>query len=384
VATEQKSRVAVVGQWISLALVFFLVLEATCRVEDWVMYRMSVTSPYSNLNDLVVRDADGMHGRPNAQFEKWSMNNLGMRAPETPLIPPPGTLRVFTVGASETFGLRESPGHEFPQQLEDSLNIQIGRGACGGEPRLRFQVLNAAFPGMGVPTIEQDIRNRLRRMHPDFVFAYPSPAQYLDDEPPFAAPPDSASRPTQPTRLRALRPRSIERISDQLKLLLPEWLKTRVRGFQRRKEIDNHPADWQFTSVPENRVALFESDLRRLIGTIRATGAEPILATHGNLFMDRKERDAYALVAWEKFYPRATRSTIIAFDSVARVVMLRVATDSAVVVVDAAKRLAAAPAAAFADFVHFTDLGSSHMAAVGSEGVMAAARKTGRCRPTTQ
>jgi hypothetical protein len=372
------------AQWAALIAVFAVALELTCRIEDWVMYRMPLTSPYSTLNDLVIRDADGMHGRPNAQFEKWTMNNLGLRAPETTLTPAATTIRIFTVGASETFGLRESPGREYPRQLEDSLRARVQRGECGDTTGRHFEVLNAAFAGMGLPTIDQDIRNRLRRMHPALVFAYPSPAQYLEDDPPFAAPPDSSAKLGPPSRMRVLKPRVMERIREQIKLLLPEWLKTRIRGFERQEEVKTHPADWQFKSVPQERVALFESDLRKLIGTIRSAGAEPVLATHANLFMDRTERDAYALVAWEKFYPRATGATIIAFDSVARAATFRVAADSGVVVVDAARRLVGAPTSAFADFVHFTDLGSSHMADVASAGVLAAARKIGRCGPPAQ
>jgi hypothetical protein len=160
---------------------------------------------------------------------------------------------------------------------------------------------------------------------------------------------------------------------------MPEWLKTIVRNREKEGEVRNHPRDWPFTSVPDDRVAAFDLDLRRLIGTIRRIGAEPVLATHGNLYMDRTERDPYSLVAWEKFYPRATGATIIAFDSVARAAMFHVAADSHVVVVDAAKRLAAAPPTAFADFVHFTDVGSSHMADVASAGVISAAQQIGRC-----
>jgi hypothetical protein len=376
-------RVRRVFAWAAIVLVFALVLELTCRIEDWIMYRMPIISRYASLNDLVIRDADGMHGRPNARFEKWVINSLGTRGPEATALPAAGTIRVFTVGASETFGLRESPEREFPRQLEDSLNARVARGECHEQsdgPRLRFEVLNAAFAGMGLPTIDQDIRNRLRRFRPDLIFTYPSPAQYLEEEIPFAALPDSSERATPPSLLRGLRPRSAARIREQLKLLLPEWIKMGIRSSQKRKALRSHPPHWQFIEIPADRVARYDADLRRLIGTIRRVGAEPVVASHANLFMGRATRDPYELVAWEKFYPRATGATIIAFDSVAREVTNRVAKDSGVVSVDAARRLAAAPASAFADFVHFTDLGSSHMADVASAGIIQAAQRSGRCR----
>jgi hypothetical protein len=162
--------------WIVLAVVFAVLFEATCRAEDWVLYRMPFFSPYQSMEELLLRDKDGMHGRPNAQFQKWIMNGLGLRGPPTSMTPHAGVIRIITVGASETFGLRESPDHDFPRQLEDSLNRQLAARRCEIAPRQRFEVLNAAFAGMTMPTIEQDIRRRLVRYRPSMIVAYiPSP-----------------------------------------------------------------------------------------------------------------------------------------------------------------------------------------------------------------
>ena len=79
------------------------------------------------------------------------------------------------------------------------------------------------------------------------------------------------------------------------------------------------------------------------------------------------------LIAWEKFYPRATAPVIVAFDSLAREVTLRVGADSGVTTIDAARVLSAAPVSIFADFVHFTDAGSAVMADVIRPGVLHAA-----------
>ena len=154
--------------WIGIVFLMAVVLELTCRAEDWVMYRMPFWSRYSSLDQLVIRDGVGMHGRPNAQYEKWIMNALGMRGPAAQVMPPPGTHRIITVGASETFGLYESPGREYPRQLQDSLNAVLGRGECSATPGPRFEVLNGAFAGMGLPTIAQDLRSRLARLKPEF------------------------------------------------------------------------------------------------------------------------------------------------------------------------------------------------------------------------
>ena len=255
----------------------------------------------------------------------------------------------------------------------------MAHGECDADSATRFEVLNAAFAGMGLPTIDQDVSRRLRRLHPDFIFIYPSPAQYLEDALPSAAPPDPLASTAAPPASRALRPRAAARIREQMKLLIPAWAQTKMRALQTRNEIAAHPSGWRFTAVPEVRLVRFESDLRHLIGTVRSIGAEPIVATHANRFMGMAKPDPMGLTDWEKFYPRATGQTIVAFDSLAAASTLRVAADSNVVAVDAAQRLEMAGAPAFADFVHFTDLGASHMADIASRGVIAAVARAGRC-----
>lgn len=305
---------------------------------------------------------------------------MGTRGPEFPVKASPGTIRVMTVGASETFGLRESPNHEYPRQLEDSLNARVARGECSADHALRFEVVNSAFPGMTLPTIDQDIRLRLRPLEPAIVVIYPTPAQYLQDETPNAPRPDSTARTTEPSLLRALRPRALDRLRDQAKAILPEWAKARAREFETRRVLRDEGAVGRFTSVPADRLARMEADLRQLIGTVRGLGATPVLVTHGNVFMGRKPASRDDMITWEKAYPRATGQTIMTFDSTARFLTLRVGAETGVSTVDAAKRLSAAPESAFGDFVHFSDVGASNMADVVSAGVLQAARARGACK----
>jgi hypothetical protein len=118
-----------------------------------------------------------------------------------------------------------------------------------------------------------------------------------------------------------------------------------------------------------------------MVGTIRSIGAEPMLMTHGNVFMGGTKNDALAR-AWERFYPRATANTLIAFDSVARTVTLEVARDSGVVVVDVAGDLARAGSGdrVYSDFAHFTELGAARVAADLRDSVRALVDRTNRER----
>jgi hypothetical protein len=372
-----RSFVRAAGATLGFLVLILAVMEVTCRVEDWVMYRTPILSRATSIGDLVIRDAAGMHGRPNVSFQRWTMNGLGMRGPEASVVVPSNTIRVITAGASETFGQRESANQEYPRQLEDSLRAQTQRGACGANAP-QFEVLNAAFAGMSMPTIEQDVRTRLSRLHPDFVVIYPSPVQYVDDDPPVAAARDSAPhRPPAPDG--SLRLRVFTRLRDQFKLLVPQWLQTMIRASGLAAEVRAHPASWRFETVPSERLTQYESDLRKLIGSVRAIGAVPVLTTHANVFMGQPVPNSDLLVTWQKFYPRATGPVLIAFDSLARQVTLRVGADSGVVTIDAAQAMASAPRSAFVDFVHFSDHGAARIATLLTGGVLDAARASGKC-----
>jgi hypothetical protein len=374
----RKSVPLVVARWIAIGVCFLFVLELTCRVEDWVMYRIPILSRYTSLEDLVVRDADGMHGRPNARYQKWVMNTLGMRGPPASVAPAPNAVRIVTVGASETFGLMESAGREYPRQLEDSLTRRapaVCQLPLGGS----FEVLNAGFAGMGIPTIDQDVRTRLQRLKPDIIVVYPSAVAYLEEQPPSAARPDSSGRSAEASLATALQPRVLARLRQQIKQIIPAPLMNRLRKIQTDAELRGQPADWRFTSIPSDRLMRFDRDLRHLVATIRAAGAIPILVTHANVFMGRHDIDAGDLQAWEKFYPRATGSTLIAFDSAARASTLAIGADLHVPVVDAARQLALGPPEAFGDMVHFTDAGASEMADALANEVLSVAQSAGHC-----
>lgn len=375
-----RSLTARVVRAVALAAIFAVFFELACRVEDQVRYGTPLLSRFTSQEDLMVRDAQGMHGRPNARFQKWVLNDLGMRGPEPRggAAKPPGTFRLVTLGASETFGLYESPGREYPRQLEDSLRAALApRDSALGASCV--QVLNAALLGMSLPTVEQDVRMRLAALHPDVVLVYPTSVQYLDDAAPRAARPDSSGRPTALPLRRALYPRSLARLRNQIKQVLPDFVQTWLRRRDIERQLRDRGPGWRFTSVPADRLAQYDHDLRRTVGAIRAAGAEPVLLTHANAFMKPGPHDPARLYQWERFYPRASGETIVAFDSLARAVTLTAARDSAVRVVDVAGALFGGGDRVFADFSHFTDYGAARVASVLTSALAPDIRRRGYC-----
>ena len=363
---------------VAIAAIFALVFELTCRVEDLVRYGTPLLSPYTSQSDLIVRDASGARGRPNGRFQKWVLNDLGTRGPAIPRHKTPGTLRVVTAGASETFGLYESNDREYPRQLEDSLRAALPGLACPDSLRYeQVQVVNPALPGMSLPTVALDLEHRIAALAPDFVAYYPTPPQYLGDEPPGVAPPLPAPTAEHDTR-RALHPRSAARLRNQLKTLLPGFVQTVLRRREIEKVVSAHPPGWRYTSVPAERLNLFERDLRRLVGTVRAIRATPVLVTSTHAFLGDDQASPDMLYAWERFTPRATGAVILAFDSSARSIMRDIARDSVIALADAGGTVRGQ--AAFADFSHFTDAGAAAMAGLLARTIVAEVEKTG-CAP---
>jgi hypothetical protein len=231
------------------------------------------------------------------------------------------------------------------------------------------QVLNAALPGMSLPTVAEDVRNRLRRLAVDVLVYYPSPVQYLEDERPVAATPDSAANDQDPPRSRALIPRVAGRIRSRIRQALPASLTTWIREREIERAVAAHGPDWRFAVLPEDRLAAFDTDLRLLVGSAHHIGARLVLVTHANAFVAAEPADSEWRIAWERFYPRATASMLIAFDSAGAEVTRRIASDSAVALVDLRRISASTPGPLFADYAHFTDHGAAVAAGAVAEAI---------------
>ena len=322
--------------------------EITVRFDDWARFGVPLWSPATNLEELFVRDTDGGHARPGAAWRQFRINALGFRGPEYhPSLDRKGLL-VVTAGASETFGLYESPGREWPQQLADSL-----RALCSETP---VTVLNAAFAGMSLPTVIQDLRLRVLPLHPKVVVYYPTPSQYLEGWPPRATPPALGhAPPLDPWRSRAL-----PRIRDAVKRTIPQF----VLDFLRRAATSRRAARvTPFDSVPPDRLDSLETQLRTLIGVVRHGGAELVVGIHQNRFADTSSvGERRWLRAWQFQIPKATAPILLQMERLAADRVRRAASDSGVPVFD--PKLSSRPdhAALFADYLHFTDSGAAIMA----------------------
>lgn len=336
-----------VGSAVAASLVGASALEFTVRLDDWAQFGVPLSAPAVAMAELAVRDSLGFHARAGVHFRQYRINRWGFRGDDVDPRSGRGPL-VFAAGASETFGLYESPGRDWPQQLQDSLS------QCAGPVR----VLNAAFAGMSLPTVRQDFVRRLQPHAPTVWVYYPTPMQYLTTPLPTPAEPlPGAIPPLSPWRSRAL-----PRFRDAIKRGIPEPLLDLGRTLMtaRARKADAITAR---TTVDQDRLDAFERDLRALVGTVRGAGTTPVLVVHANRFADTTSADARRmLTAWERFYPEFTGTAIVRFDAAAAERTRTVAADSGIMLVDPRPRLRTLGTSAFRDFGHFNDSGAAAVA----------------------
>ena len=140
------------------ALIFFgLSIEFGSRLEQYFRFGAPIFGEY---HAEILR----AHSKniPNAQFEKWKNNNLGFRGPDITAKKPEGKIRVACMGASETYGVFESPDKEWPAQLRDLLPAQ-------------YEVVNTAVVGLSLKNIPYYMKKYVFPIEPDVIVIVASP-----------------------------------------------------------------------------------------------------------------------------------------------------------------------------------------------------------------
>ena len=326
----------VLGTGIALA-----VWEASARIEDW----WKEDAPLLGRHDysvLLTEDEVGVHGRPHAHYAKWRLNSLGYRGPELQ----PASERLLAIGASETFGLFERAGHEYPRLLENALHQLPDLG--------QIQVVNVALAGQGLPAATSRIPIFSAQIRPRWAFIYPSLASYISPPPPFVH--RAAAQPRSPWHLRVA-----DRIDTLLKRSLPAELQLTLKKLLIWKAVRGQTV---LATIPDSRLALFEQDLSELVQALRAHGIAPILITHATRFGPvLQTEDQAMLVSWRKFYPELAEQGFLDMEFRLNQRMREVARRLQTPWIDAAAEMPPGPKM-FADFSHFTDEGSQQMASL--------------------
>ena len=368
--TRQGERARWLLQWASWCLLFIATLEILSRIDDRVRWAAPLGGTYSHAR-LVTRDSVTLRGRADYRYQKWAMNDLGFRGKAIAPQAARDVTRIVVLGASESFGLFETEGGEYPavmQQLFDSI-------APG-----RFEVVNVALPGLSLAAMVPYVEHVVAPLEPDIVVMYPSPSFFLEVSPPaedFKLPPlaASANAPTQSLARRTIGTfRVLEKTKVVVKRILPTRIQLEMREWRLARARQDHEQDWVWRSVPADRMEIFERHLARVVDGVERTGARTLLVTHMNRFLHREgplsEADRQHLLALtSSYFPRATEDVAVGVDSVANAIVRRIASARGAVVADAEARLAP-DSVNFADYSHFTDEGARAMARLIVEAIL--------------
>lgn len=341
-----RSKIRRLVGWLGLACAAGASAEIAARVDDWIRLGIPLAHTPDYDHDLKYRDWFGVRGKPNGRYRRWHLDSTGFRGPDVARAKTAGCTRVMSLGASETFGLYERDGAEYPAQLRDSLRTH----GC-------YEVLNAAVAGMGLQAIIRYWENYGAGFKPDIVIVYPSPVFYLSTNQPVWPPLLDKAEPSSEL---PLRPRLLESMHNAW--ATPDFIQSRrVRRWLARDRAGK-PDSWLFRSVPGERLNEFTADLDSLVTSIRTHGSTPVLMTHAMRFGTPVDSgDALLLDSWNQFSPRATAETMLAFERDAAAAMRLDAARRQITLVDIDSALTGRREL-FGDAIHFLDGGSAIVA----------------------
>lgn len=331
---------------LGFGLLFLVLIELIARAEDSIRYNAPFFGHYHLEGIRGVDERGTMRCQANTRYKHFQLGEHGFRL--TPHVEDAPRTLVW-LGASEAFGLYETPGEDIANQLER------GFAADGFD----MDVVNASCFGLNVTRLQRIVEEPVTGMQPDLIALYPTPHFYLDmievapDVPRATADAEAGGRFVS---------RVVTKSRDVIKAFLPMALQDRIRNMQASRALGSTSEDELWLTPPADRLALFEGHMRELLRAAKETGARVALLTHANAFHKQATLNESLLQSWQKFYPRATDRVLIDFDAQANDVLRTLAREFDVALIDVAETVAGDPTD-FADFSHFTDSGAAKVAA---------------------
>jgi lysophospholipase L1-like esterase len=327
-------------RYIVCCVLFFAVWEICARVDDHIEDGAPLFGNYA-MSAMLTHDDYGVVGRPYGHFGRWKLNALGYRGPDIH----PGTQKIICIGASETFGMSESVGMEYPRQLERAINSR--------QPDLHVEVVNVAYAGQSLRTLSHRIDSIVDTLSPRVAILYPSFLGYINDA--------SIGQPDQLDWIRE--PKGFHsRIEEKLLSSIdrmPQWaenIRFRYhiwRALRKNKVIVN--------TIPESHVEQFRSDLRAVLDRLQERHVRPVLVTHATVFgKSVLPTERYMLIAWRRFEPNLADDGWLDAERRMNAVIRQEARERHLTLVEAADALSGPQN--FSDWVHFTNQGANKMA----------------------
>jgi hypothetical protein len=326
-----------------------LAAEIVARIDDRVERQIPLLASPTYESELRIRRDGIRQGRPHGHYKKWKLNAWGFRSPEIAFEKRPGCARVLVLGASEMFGLYESPGKDFSAVLLARLTSQ----GC-------YEVINAAMAGLGLASARIYWDIKLAAFRPDVVLIYPSPIMNINDTAPVAPPSGSSVRAPSGKLEAAEATPPQSRLLDRLReflhtpAVIDDWRIRRAVAAQLRA----HPADWVQNEPPVAGLASFTAQLEALVVHIEASGAQVILmTTAGRITPDTLAKHPHDALWMQAEIPNVSPAARLAFTALANERIRTMAKTRKLPLVDV-DRLLSGCLECFVDPAHFTDRGA--------------------------
>lgn len=364
-------------------LIFFGTIELCARVDDAIRYGAPFWREYS-ADQLHLDDREGYRRNvPLASFEKWRNNRYGFRGPDFPQEKIPGVLRVVCLGSSETYGFHESPGKEWPAQLQALL------------PADRFQVINAAVVGTSLPSFGPYLEKRILPLRPDIVILVVPPLFYFNQgkEAPRGRPAQAKVPAQRPLAARVLANlRSLPKVKQVCKRALqntfPERFRTRqLESLTRQveeQELAKLAGRKPYDDIPQEYLLRFHDDLTAVVALLQGQGVKVVLTSYPSLLsVQNLPRFPEMFLGVRKFCIGLSCTGLTQGYQRFNAVSASVAAERGAPFVDCAGAL---PKTAdyFGDGVHYTDLGARRISELLARALTGAAPAARELEPASR
>lgn len=330
--------------------------EIAARIDDWVRFGADPLDYYGSKNLRWVDDQGLPFNRPGVRFEKWRHDAHGFRMRPDPVAADATPGGIVCLGTSESYGLHESPGREWPAVL----------GTLVADDGVR--VINASVVGMSpfqfVPYYERYVKEQ----HPALVVLLVSPFSFVQSM--TGGDPSAPADPQQVSRMRsACKPRLKEysrflpKARASFMSHLPDrWARAIAIGRQRQKSVKQGPATGGaapgLDAPPREQLAAYTSLMDELAVRLRACGAEVVYATYPNsLRLDGSLSAAEGMAGRQRWLPGYSPAGLLAISREFAAATRAHCDSMGYRLVDLEAALPKDDAT-FADSVHLTDAGA--------------------------
>lgn len=346
--------------WALAVIVFSIVIEISARVDDALKYGAPIFSRYSN-EQLRDRDENGMrYNIPNARFEKWQNNKFGFRGPDFSSEKPEGVIRIVCMGVSETYGLFEDEGKDWPAQLSSML-----------QPHQSFHVINAATVGLSLQDYIDYMERHVFKFNPDIMIILANPQSYMgamarkERENPAPSNPARRNIGTDQSTFGNLVAsiRILPKAKQMLIRFVPEWLLHQFQHWDRTKKIEQLEKTYlkgreTIDEIPVEYLEAFRMDMEKIVEAARERGIDVILSTYPVL-MTEDNLDEYSLIIMEsrRFCVHLSNSGMLDASRTADSIVQAIADEKGLGFIDGHK-LVPPNTEYFGDNVHLTNAGA--------------------------